>query len=150
MRKPKTKFSATQLQALDQEYRNDPFLSTCANKRAMLARALGLTEKNIQIWFQNQRRRRRAAAYSRMHHLFPSQRSPDGSHSPPPPFQSPPGPEPVTPVVSSPLSNGLVPASPSQSAAPGNNQPPSNNQPPAVTDSSQAKTSTDPPDNKPE
>ncbi len=70
IRRPKTKFSPDQLQALETEYQNDPFLSTSADRRSNLARRLNLTEKNIQIWFQNQRRRRRAAAYSKLHYVF--------------------------------------------------------------------------------
>lgn len=68
VRKPKTKFSPEQLRLLEDAYQTDPFLSTCAERRSELARKLSLTEKNIQIWFQNQRRRRRAAAYSKMHY----------------------------------------------------------------------------------
>ena len=71
VRKPKTKFSPEQLRSLEDAYQSDPFLSTCAERRAELARKLSLTEKNIQIWFQNQRRRRRAAAYSRLHYVAP-------------------------------------------------------------------------------
>ena len=77
MRKPRTKFSQEQLQALETEYKNDPFLSTSADKRADLARRLNITEKNVQIWFQNQRRRRRAAAYSQMHYTLNDTQGPD-------------------------------------------------------------------------
>ena len=52
MRKPRTKFSPDQLQALELEYQMDPFLSTSADKRADLAKKLNITEKNVQIWFQ--------------------------------------------------------------------------------------------------
>ena len=52
MRKPRTKFSPDQLQALELEYQMDPFLSTSADKRSDLAKKLNITEKNVQIWFQ--------------------------------------------------------------------------------------------------
>ncbi len=52
IRKPRTKFSPDQLQALEMEYQLDPFLSTSADKRSDLAKKLKITEKNVQIWFQ--------------------------------------------------------------------------------------------------
>ena len=52
IRKPRTKFSPDQLQALEMEYQIDPFLSTSADKRSDLAKKLKITEKNVQIWFQ--------------------------------------------------------------------------------------------------
>ena len=52
-KKPRVTFSGNQIIKLEQEFSTQSYL--CRPKRAALAQELGLTEKQVKIWFQNRR-----------------------------------------------------------------------------------------------
>jgi len=52
-RKPRTIFSASQLNELEERFKYQKYLST--TERSCLAYSLGLTEEQIKVWFQNRR-----------------------------------------------------------------------------------------------
>uniref|UniRef100_A0A0N5AVN3 Homeobox domain-containing protein n=1 Tax=Syphacia muris TaxID=451379 RepID=A0A0N5AVN3_9BILA len=52
-RKSRQAYSARQLQRLEDEFKNDKYLSV--SKRGELAQCLNLTETQIKTWFQNRR-----------------------------------------------------------------------------------------------
>lgn len=52
-RKPRQAYSAKQLEALETEFKRDPYLNV--TKRQELSRCLCLTEVQIKTWFQNRR-----------------------------------------------------------------------------------------------
>uniref|UniRef100_A0A1I7YGY6 Homeobox domain-containing protein n=1 Tax=Steinernema glaseri TaxID=37863 RepID=A0A1I7YGY6_9BILA len=52
-RKPRQAYSSSQLDMLEQEFKQDKYLSV--NKRIHLSKALNLTETQIKTWFQNRR-----------------------------------------------------------------------------------------------
>ncbi|XP_063679734.1 homeotic protein distal-less-like isoform X2 [Bolinopsis microptera] len=52
-RKPRTIFSAAQLNELEERFKYQKYLST--TERSCLAYSLGLTEEQIKVWFQNRR-----------------------------------------------------------------------------------------------
>uniref|UniRef100_A0A915HKR9 Homeobox domain-containing protein n=1 Tax=Romanomermis culicivorax TaxID=13658 RepID=A0A915HKR9_ROMCU len=52
-RKPRQAYSSKQLEKLEEEFKNDKYLSV--NKRAELSKQLSLSETQIKTWFQNRR-----------------------------------------------------------------------------------------------
>ncbi|CAD5122633.1 DgyrCDS11042 [Dimorphilus gyrociliatus] len=52
-RKPRQAYSSKQLERLENEFKNDKYLSV--SKRLELSQALSLTETQIKTWFQNRR-----------------------------------------------------------------------------------------------
>ncbi|NXL56066.1 VEX1 protein, partial [Chordeiles acutipennis] len=51
--RPRTKFSASQLQELERSFREQRYIG--ANEKRRLAAALNLSQSQIKTWFQNRR-----------------------------------------------------------------------------------------------
>ncbi|XP_063706122.1 homeobox protein MSX-2-like [Culicoides brevitarsis] len=63
-RKPRQAYSAKQLERLENEFKNDKYLSV--SKRMELSKMLNLTEVQIKTWFQNRRTKWKKQLTSRL------------------------------------------------------------------------------------
>ena len=60
VRKQRIVYSYDQLEKLEARFQRQPYLDT--DERRELARQLGISDEQVQIWFQNRRRKKKVAA----------------------------------------------------------------------------------------
>ncbi|CAL8126996.1 unnamed protein product [Orchesella dallaii] len=60
-KRPRITFQNWQIDAMEQEFQNSPFITE--EKRKLLAKTLGITETQVKVWFQNRRTKVRNAKY---------------------------------------------------------------------------------------
>uniref|UniRef100_A0A914RPF2 Homeobox domain-containing protein n=1 Tax=Parascaris equorum TaxID=6256 RepID=A0A914RPF2_PAREQ len=80
-RKPRQAYSTGQLEQLENEFKNDKYLSV--SKRVDLSRSLNLTETQIKTWFQNRRTKWKKQLTASLRELCKSSAIPLLAHSTP-------------------------------------------------------------------
>ena len=55
MLKSRATFTTEQVEVMERYYQTNPYIPS--STRVQLARALGMTEKQVKFWFQNRRRK---------------------------------------------------------------------------------------------